>query len=63
MQNARICAPEFMELYCVRTQKLHEESAKFLTEKEIALQQLREKGLKKKKKLTTENDDIWTMAE
>ena len=35
-------------------QKVREERAKILKEKEIALQQLREKALKKKEKLTTE---------
>ena len=53
MTNARICDPEFKKLYCVWTQTLHEERAKIMKEKEIALQQLREKAVMKEK-LTTE---------
>ena len=40
IENARICAPEFKKLYHIWMQKLREERAKILKEKEIALQQL-----------------------
>ena len=54
MQNARTCAPEFKQLYRIRMEKLHEERAKILKEKELALQQMPEKALGKKEKLTTD---------
>ena len=54
LQKARTCTPEFKKLYHSRKKALFEERAKIQQHKELAIQQLQEKCLKEKEKLSVD---------
>ena len=48
LKNSRIIAPEFKQLYRMRRQRMLEEKSKMLQAKQVQLERMRQKNLKKR---------------